>query len=82
MRQVFEALATESTGTSSFVARAVLLDTPPSIDAREVTDKGSLNQRSVLENRSDWVARLYAAAPDPAVIVIRDPREASHAGAR
>jgi feruloyl-CoA synthase len=79
---VFESLAAESTGSSSFVARAVLLDTPPSIDAREVTDKGSLNQRSVLEHRSSWVERLYAAAPDAAVLVIRDPREASHAGAR
>jgi feruloyl-CoA synthase len=78
VRRLFESLASESTGTSSFVARAVLLDTPPSIDAHELTDKGSLNQRAVLESRRSWVERLYATAPDAAVIVIRDPREASH----
>ncbi len=35
----------------------------------EITDKGYLNQRAVLERRADWVARLYAAPADPAVIL-------------
>jgi feruloyl-CoA synthase len=69
-RHVFEELARESTGSSTFVRRAILLDTPPSIDARELTDKGSLNQKAVLEHRAALVEELYAAAPSPRVIVV------------
>ena len=41
------ALATQATGSSNHVARAMLMPTPPDIDAGEVTDKGSINQRAV-----------------------------------
>ena len=41
-----------STGSSTRITRAVLLDTPLSIDRGEVTDKGSINQRAVLDHRS------------------------------
>src|SRR5262249_20157286 len=43
--RVLSELAAQSTGSSTYVARAVLLDTPPSLDAREITDKGSINQK-------------------------------------
>lgn len=36
-----------------------LLADPPDIDAGEVTDKGYINQRRVLERRSENVVRLY-----------------------
>jgi feruloyl-CoA synthase len=42
---------------------AILLDQPPSIDAHEVTDKGSLNQRAVLRNRATLVEELYRESP-------------------
>ncbi len=51
----------DNPGSSTSVDRALLLDTPPSLDAMELTDKGSLNQRAVLANRSALVERLYAA---------------------
>jgi feruloyl-CoA synthase len=82
VRGALRALAVEGGGTSSIVARAVLLDTPPSIDAGEVTDKGSLNQKAVLEHRAAAVERLYATEPDPGVILVSDPSEASDAAAR
>ena len=59
---ILEELAREGTGSSTFVARAILLDQPPSIDAREITDKGSLNQKMMLQNRSALVDELYAQA--------------------
>jgi feruloyl-CoA synthase len=65
---VLEALARGATGSSTFVARAILLEDPPSIDAREVTDKGSLNQKAVLAHRHDLVELLYAADPPARVI--------------
>jgi feruloyl-CoA synthase len=69
LQPVFERLARDSTGSSTHVARALILETPPSIDASEVTDKGSINQRAVLKNRAALVERLYADAPDPTIIV-------------
>ena len=50
------------------VARLLVLDEPPSIDANEITDKGYINQRAVLERRAEQVARVYAEPSDPDVI--------------
>jgi feruloyl-CoA synthase len=36
------------------------LSEPPTIDKGEITDKGSINQRSVLAHRADLVAALHA----------------------
>jgi feruloyl-CoA synthase len=59
-----------STGSSTRVTRAVLLDTPLSIDRGEVTDKGSINQRAVLEHRNALVDELYAPTPPVYVIML------------
>jgi feruloyl-CoA synthase len=50
----------ENPGSSTTIRRAVMLGTPPSIDALEITDKGSLNQRAVLRHRAADVDALYA----------------------
>jgi feruloyl-CoA synthase len=55
-------------GSASRIERLLLLATPPSLDAGEITDKGYLNQRRALESRAADVARLYAEPVDPAVI--------------
>jgi len=55
------------TGSATRVARALVLEQPPSIDLGEVTDKGSINQRAVLKHRAAAVERLYADN-DPDVI--------------
>ena len=62
--------AATATGSSNRIARALLLAEPPSLDAGEVTDKGSLNQRAVLARRAALVETLYAAPPAPGVIRI------------
>jgi feruloyl-CoA synthase len=61
-------LAAESTGSSTFVARAMVMAEPPSVEAREITDKGSLNQKAVLASRAALVDELYAPSPSPRVI--------------
>jgi feruloyl-CoA synthase len=68
---VFDDLARQATGSSTFVSRAMLLDGPPSLDAREITDKGSINQRAVLRNRPALVDDLYSTPPPAHVIVSR-----------
>jgi hypothetical protein len=44
---------------SFYVQRALLLDSPPSMEAREITDKGTLNPAAVLKNRAAALDRLY-----------------------
>jgi len=49
-----------NTGSSNRVARAIVLEEPPSLDAGEMTDKGSINQRAVLKRRAALVDELYS----------------------
>lgn len=50
----------ENIATSSRrIARAIILTEPPSLDAGEITDKGSLNSRGIRERRKAIVDRMY-----------------------
>ena len=53
--------AFESSGSSNRIALATILEQPPSLDAGEVTDKGTINQRAVLQNRRKLVEELYGS---------------------
>jgi feruloyl-CoA synthase len=55
-------LAAESIGSSQHPVRALVQAEPPSADAGEITDKGYINQRAVLEHRASEVAALYEPA--------------------
>ncbi len=59
-QKVVNELAATSTGSANRIARLCLLSEPPTIDKGEITDKGSINQRSVLHHRADTVAGLHA----------------------
>ncbi|MDH3920123.1 MAG: feruloyl-CoA synthase [Rhodospirillales bacterium] len=66
-QEVREALRTglaaynaENPGSSARIGRALLLKEPPNIDANEITDKGYINQRAVLERRTRLVETLYS----------------------
>jgi feruloyl-CoA synthase len=61
-------MAAASTGSSNRVQRIMLMTEPPSMDLGEMTDKGSINQRTVLKNRAALVEELYADAVSPRVI--------------
>ena len=65
-------LASSAGGSSQAVRRALILLDPPSLDTGEITDKGYINQRAVLENRADQVARLYEEPLDGWVISLGD----------
>ncbi|MEN2473441.1 feruloyl-CoA synthase [Burkholderia sp. GS2Y] len=73
VRAFFEGLVARlnetATGSATFIARLCVLAVPPSLDLGEVTDKGSINQRAVLQHRVEIVEALYAAgASDMGVI--------------
>ncbi len=56
-------LKAEGGGSSQVPVRARVLAEPPSADAGEITDKGYLNQRAVLQRRAADVQALYAGGP-------------------
>jgi feruloyl-CoA synthase len=68
VRAALQALAAEGAGSAATPMRALLLPDMPSMAAGEITDKGYVNQRRVLERRAAEVAALYAEPPDGRVI--------------
>jgi feruloyl-CoA synthase len=57
-------------GGAARVRRALLLDRPPSANAHEISDKGTINRRAVIDGRAAEMERLYAATPDAGVVVL------------
>jgi feruloyl-CoA synthase len=55
-------------GSASRIGRLLLMDEPAQIDAGEITDKGYVNQRRVLERRAPMVQALFAEPMDREVI--------------
>src|SRR3954468_8476033 len=69
-RERFAKFLASATGSSNRITRAILLDTPLSIDRGEVTDKGSINQRAVLEHRAALIEALYSENPPAQIITL------------
>ena len=63
-------------GNSRCISRVLLMAEPPSIDGNEITDKGYINQRAVLERRAALVERLYSDETSPDVVII--PAQNNH----
>jgi len=72
IQSLLESFAVQATGNSNRVERAMLLEEAPSLDAGEITDKGSLNQRVILERRAALIEELYAAASSVRVLRVRN----------
>ena len=70
LQSFLRTFALQSTGSSTRIERAILLDEPPSIDAGEITDKGSINQHAVLKRRAALVEQLYTTPPPECVITL------------
>lgn len=58
-QQLADRLSSEGTGSATRVARLLVLAEPASIDRGEATDKGSINQRAVLQHRAALVEALH-----------------------
>ena len=65
------AFAAQAGGGASRVVRLAFLTAPLSLDAGEVTDKGSLNGAAVLRRHAGLVEALYAEPPPPHVVCVR-----------
>jgi feruloyl-CoA synthase len=58
-------------GSSMHPTRALVMAEAASIDANEITDKGYINQRAVLEKRAALVERLHANPPARDVVTVK-----------
>ncbi len=60
LRHGLAAYNAENPGSSTRVGRVLLMDQAPDVDANEITDKGYINQRAVLERRAGLVETLFS----------------------
>ncbi|MBN3852158.1 feruloyl-CoA synthase [Paraburkholderia sp. Ac-20340] len=67
-------LNASATGSATYIARLRLLAVPPSLDLGEVTDKGSINQRAVLQHRNALVEAMHAPDADDPDVLLSAPR--------
>jgi feruloyl-CoA synthase len=70
VRRLLQRRNEAQTGSSSRIARVILMAEPPSLDANEITDKGYINQRVALDNRAAQVTRLFDGVAHPDMVVI------------
>jgi feruloyl-CoA synthase len=61
----------QNSGASTSIRRVTLLTTPPNPGANEVSEKGTINRRAVLGNRSDVLEQLYADIPDRHIGIVQ-----------
>jgi len=73
-QEKLDSFAAMNTSNSTRVMRALLLDVPPSMEHRELTDKGSINQGAVLSNRASRVNELYLESPPANVLIVTEGR--------
>ncbi|MCB0096426.1 MAG: AMP-binding protein, partial [Caldilineaceae bacterium] len=59
IQQLLDDMAAQATGISNRLERVTIASEPPSIDVGEITDKGSFNQRAILQHRAALVEELY-----------------------
>ncbi|GAB3169045.1 feruloyl-CoA synthase [Telluribacter humicola] len=70
MQQILDILGQRSTGSATLIKRVLIADFTLSMDAGELTDKGSVNQKQVLKNHPEAVALLYQPKPAHQVIEV------------
>lgn len=74
--------ASRGAGSASRITRLLLVTEAPSVAHNELTDKGTLNQRAVLEHRQSLVETLYTDPLSSQVIVLAERDVAIAPGAR
>jgi feruloyl-CoA synthase len=67
--QRLAALARQGTGASNRVMAAMLMVTPPSGQAGELTDKGTISASALLRNRAHLVDQLFSQTVPPSVLI-------------
>jgi len=70
LQAMLNEMAKKSTGSASLVKRAIFAEFALSIDKGEVTDKGSINQRMIIQNHPEMINKLYAVEKNDGVFEV------------
>ena len=70
LQRLLDEFASQSTGSSTRVTRILIVEEAPNVNAREITDKGTIDMKVVLASRAALVEELYAPACSDRVIEI------------
>lgn len=73
LQAALDAIAAHATGSSTYIARAMILREGPSAGAGELTDKGSINPRAFLTNRPSLLQQLFGPSDEAQVVIARRP---------
>jgi len=68
LRQGLASYNRKNPASSTRIGRVLFLTEPPNVDADEITDKGYISQRAVLDRRAEMVTRLYQGGPGVMVV--------------
>ena len=71
LQETLNEMAVKSTGSASLIKRALFANFNLSIDKGEITDKGSVNQRSVIQNYPEAVEKIYSTLLTDDIIEIK-----------
>jgi len=70
VREGLQRFNREAVSAGARVGRALVLADQPDPGVGEITDKGYINQSRARSRRAGEIARLFAADPDPDIIVL------------
>jgi feruloyl-CoA synthase len=71
LQKILEDFAAKNMGSASTIKRALIPDLVLSIDKGEITDKGTINQKMVIQNHSELIGKLYTDKPDKNIIEVQ-----------
>jgi feruloyl-CoA synthase len=71
LQDVLNEMAIKSTGSASLIKRAVFADFILNTGKGEATDKGSINQRVVIQNHPELIRKIYSQGYDSSIIEIK-----------
>jgi len=68
LKDAFARYNSDHPASSRRIARMLITAEPADLDKNEITDKGYINQRAVIENRAGLIDKLYSNHPDVIVV--------------
>lgn len=75
LQEVLNELSIKSTGSATLVKRAVFADFILNIDKGEITDKGSINQRIIIQQHPELLEKIYSIDVEDGVIEVKNNHE-------
>jgi feruloyl-CoA synthase len=72
IQRLLDGFAAENTGSATFIRKVLIADFQLTSDGGELTDKGNVNQRSVIQTRAAHIQQLYSDIPSDLTITAHE----------